>query len=325
MRRLFIVSASIAAISLFGSAIAAPPEGKGKGGGGGGEPDPPSEFVPVIAYKVETSKYEDIRLANIEGDQSCLVLRVNKDNAAGRLRGFAYSAKRKRIAYALNDDLYLATWDTDPCKIEVSSTPFVPALPSDTRNDINNIDFSPDGSKLVFPYHTEIKDDTRDLVVVNIDVPNDLPQRIEVGYGVSDPNFSPNFATTNEVFFTALTASYIVVAYNLENGATREIVTGGNLDSSMEVSKPASSGLVRIAVRDNESGLLQQHDAQGNLAEPLFNARDANLAYSCDNSQILYRFSVNWRNVDVYIGSRDGSSPQLWSSEDLRDPEWLCE
>ncbi len=331
MRKPTYLLAPIVTLAFAIAAYAAPPEGKGggKGGGGGngGGEDPPSEFVPAIAYKVESKKYEDIRLANVEGDQSCLVLRINKSNAAGRLRGFTYSASRKRLAYGLDGDLYLATWTDDPCSVQTSSSPLLPALPTySERADISNIDFSPDGSKLVWALNSQTDDTTRDIVVLDIDA-GTSPQRIETGFNVFDPSFSPNFADSGEVFFTGdnSVGIRVVGAYNLNTGNTRTVVpSSGNLDSSMAVSNPASSGFVRIAVRDNDSGFLQQHDDQGALAESLISARDANLAYSCDNTQILYRFSVNWKNVDVYIGARDGTSAQIWSSDDLRDPEWLC-
>ena len=90
MRASRVLPTAAIALVLGVAASAAPPEGKGGGkdkGGGDGGGDPPAEFVPAIAYKVETNKYEDIRLSNVAGDQSCLVLRVNKDNPAGRLRG----------------------------------------------------------------------------------------------------------------------------------------------------------------------------------------------------------------------------------------------
>ena len=330
MRASRVLPTAAIALVLGVAASAAPPEGKGGGkdkGGGDGGGDPPAEFVPAIAYKVETNKYEDIRLSNVAGDQSCLVLRVNKDNPAGRLRGFAFSASKKRLAYGLNNDLYLATWTDDPCVVQTNSAPLVAGLPAySARNDVSNIDFSPDGSKLVWALNSETDDGTRDIVVLDIDA-GTSPQRIETGFNVFDPNFSPNFGTSREVFFTGDNAVGIRVvgAYNLDTGATRTVVPSSvNLDSAMAVSNPDPSGFVRIAVRDNDSGLLQQHNEQGALAETSISARDANLAYSCDNSLILYRFSVNWRNVDVYLGSRDGTSAQIWSSEDLRDPEWLC-
>lgn len=330
MRILRLLPTATIALAMAFAASAAPPEGKGGGkgnGGGDGGGDPPAEFVPAIAYKVETNKYEDIRLSNVEGDQSCLVLRVNKDNAAGRLRGFAFSGSKKRLAYGLNNDLYLATWGDDPCAVQTSATPLVAGLPTySSRADVSNIDFSPDGSKLVWALNSETDDGTRDIVVLDIDAGN-APMRIETGFNVFDPNFSPNFETSREVFFTGDNGlgTRVVGGYNLDTGATRTVVpSSGNLDSAMAVSNPDPSGFVRIAVRDNDSGWLQQHDEQGTLAEALISARDANLAYSCDNSLILYRFSVNWRNVDVYIGSREGTSAQIWSSEDLRDPEWLC-
>lgn len=330
MRTTRKTSIALFSIMIGSIAFAAPPEGKGggKGGGGGGGEDPPAEtFVPAIAYKVETAKYEDIRLSNVEGDQSCLVMRIQKSNAAGRLRGFTYSASRKRLAYGLNNDLYLATWSDDPCNIQIGSSPLVPGLPTyGTRADISNVDFSPDGSKLVWALNSQTDDGTRDIVVLDIDG-GTPPERIETGFNVFDPSFSPDFADSREIFFTGdnSVGIRVVGAYNLDTGATRTVVpSSGNLDSSMAVSNPDPSGFVRIAVRDNNSELLQQYNAQGNPSEAPISARDANLAYSCDNSLILYRFSVNWKNVDVYLGSRDGTSAQIWSSEDLRDPEWLC-
>lgn len=328
--RLFTIPSLLLFTAASTLAFAAPPPGKGggKGGGDGGGGDPPADFVPAIAYKLETKKYEDIRLANVEGDQSCLVLRINKDNAAGRLRGFTYSASAKRLAYGLNGDLYLATWGDDPCEIETSPVPLVPALPTHSdRADVANLDFSPDGSKLVWALNSETDDGTRDLVLLDIDA-GSPPERIETGFNVFVPRFSPEFASSREIFFTGDDPSNVRVvgAYHVDTGSARVAVPStGNLDSSLAVSNPGAPGFVRIAVRDNDNELLQQYDAQGNPAEPTFAARDANLAYSCDNSMIVYRFSVNWKNVDIYLGSRDGTSSQIWSSEDLRDPEWLCE
>jgi hypothetical protein len=329
-----IIAGLLTSVALVTVATAAPPPGKGGGkGGNDGGGGTPVEFVPAIAFEVETNKYNDIRISNVEGNQSCLVLRVNKDNAAGRLRAFSFSAKTKQLAYSLEGDVYIATWDTDPCIIQTSPTPAVQGLPVyDNQNLIDDIEFSPDGSQLVWPLNPETDDGTRDIVFYNLDSAGP-PNRVNTDYFLFDAKFSPEFGRSNEVFFMGYQVPvpgygpFSLFGYNQLTGSVRQVIngSGSGLDSQISVSNEDSSSFVRIAVRDNDSGFIQQHNALGYLSEPLIVGTDRGVAYGCDNSKILFAVAVNWRNTDIYLSARDGSSAQLWSSSDLRDIEWLCE
>jgi hypothetical protein len=319
---------ALIALSLAGGALAAPGgNGKGKGGGKG---DPPADFIPAIAYMVETNKYEDIRIANVEGDQSCLVLRINKSDPPGQLRAFAVSAATRRLAYSRAGNLYVTTWTDNPCMVASTPTPVVEGQTEfGSDSSIEALDFSPDGQELVWTINPTVQDGSRDLVFYNFDVALPAPVRVSTDHWFVTVRFSPDYADTGNLFFTGREATgaggmYDLFRYSRTSGNAVRIATGPNFDSTVAVSNPDADLGVRVAVRDNDSGFIKQYDGAGSLSEPLIVGYDAELAYSCDNDTIVYRYAVNWRNKDAYMGARDGSSQQIWSSSDLRDFDWIC-
>ena len=318
----------IAATMTVGALAQGNGKGKGNGGGGGGGEDPPAEFVPVIAYKYEGKKYEDIRLSNIEGDQSCLVLRVQKDDPQGRLATFTISASQKRLVYSQGGALYLAIWTDDPCSMSFSSSPLVPQQPNDEGvPGIPHVDFSPDGTKLIWTRKPSSAADTRDIWIY--DFSGGLQAPIDVGYLVRYPRFSPDFANSNEIFFTGRptgqTGRYSVYGYDLAGGPVRTIADGLNYNVFIAVSNRDSSLGVRISAYDNDGGFLYQYDENGTQSGPPIAQAAGDLDYSCDNSRIVYSYAVNWRNNDILIANRNGSGATVWSSADLRDLDWICE
>lgn len=326
------------ALALAFAASAAPPEGKGggkdKGGGGNDGGDPPAEFVPAIAYFTESNKSKDIQISNVEGDQACLVQRFPKGAADGDLSTFSINGRTKRMVYGRGGNIYLATWTNDPCNMSFSSAPLISAPPTfDGVGAINSLDFSPDGNLIVWTLNPTVDDDSRDILIYDFNGDGSF-NRIDTDYWARFPRFSPQFSSTDpatqELFFTGRPANgsrpYNVYSYQLSDGAVRTIASGLNFSVALSVSNPNSSVGVRIAAEDIDNGQLRQYDASGSGSEVenAIQSASAEMAYSCDNSQIIFRFAVNWKNNDAVISARDGSSARTYSTSDLRDFDWIC-
>lgn len=327
-----IAAVVLLSISLAGGAVAQS-KGKGKGGGGGGGEDPPAEFVPAIAYVYESNKYEDVRIANVEGDQSCLVARFYKGEPAGQLREISFNTRTKRFAFSRNDGLYVTTWSDTPCQVDQNFSMIVNAAdlaPYDGNTRIDGLDFSPSGRELVWSFNPTVNDGKRDLIFYDFDAaPSERVERLRTEYFIFQPRFSPHYDSTREIFVVANKPDGPFTARSLyalqrADASGRFVTTLPNVDASMAVSTPNPNLAIRISLADNDAGAVYQFDDQGtSLAAPIQGA-EAELAFSCDNSQLIHMLAVNWRNQDTYMTSADGTSSQLWSSAHYKQFDWLC-
>lgn len=323
------------ALTIGFAALAAPPAGKGGSKGGGGEDPPPEPFSPAIAYFEQGRQSKDLKLANRNGDQACLVMR--SQSGAPTLRGFVYHAASKVLAYSIdNSGIFLATWDTDPCLVGSGQLIRPSANPE-------FMDFSPDGKYLTW---TEPVDgysgfgSAAEIFIYNLEsgtlsgVPLDAwgGTRPEWGvdgeWGIGPVLFSPDFLSSNELVFRGApldgsAGEYdSLFAYNIDGTtAPRKFFdgAGGGIDVVMSVSNPQGAGDARVAIR---KGPIRQIAISDGSQGPSFDGYEP--AYSCDNSELIHRTSPSSGKYQIQITSADGTSTETWSKANLRFFDWFC-
>lgn len=318
------------------AAFAAPPEGKGggKGGGGGdsgGDP-PPETFVPAIAYFEEGRKSKDLKLANRSGDVACLV--ASTPTGSPKLRGFAYDAANKHLAYSVSETaIYVVGWDLDPCDV---GTP-IHTIPLSSGNHIETMDFSPNGNLLVwreedYDYAGPATAGIIHIYDLGTRSVRELPLR---GWAAGEPRFSPDFARSNEVIFVgggadgSLGTYASLYAYKIDSGVSpgtnpRKLLDGApyNFDHIYSVSNQGGIGDPSVVLGNHLTGELLKVSIDTGSVAAIADGNEP--AYSCDNSELIYRYGTGGRRSEVRITSADGSSTEVWSKADLRFFDWFC-
>lgn len=331
-----LLSAVILAACGAATLVAAPPEGKG----GGGE-DPPAEpFVPAIAYFEELKTSKQLRLANRAGDQACMVLET--PDGSPKLRGFTYHAATKRLAYSISETgIFVTSWNGDPCKVNAPAR--VRELSSGDHPEV--MDFSPDGRYVAWtePIHEYDGFGSAYLIYMydfdqNVFFPVPLHQwggrkeewGVDGEWATSGIRFSPDFATSNELIFIGAPLDgsagpyESIFAYDI-GGSTppRLVYDGANLsiEQFVSVTNPEGQGEARIILADRNSGELIQLGLDGTEVRRFTGSEPA---FSCDNTEILYKASAGKRRSGWYIAKVDASGAELWSSGSVRWFDWFC-
>lgn len=326
-----VFSATAVILAAGFAASAAPPEGKGGGKGGGKGEDPPAEtFVPAIAYFEESRKSKDLKLANRAGDAACLIVRSN--DGEPKLRGFAYHAASNTLAYSKGGSgIYLASWGEDPCAIGSG------ALIPDTGSP-EFLDFSPLGGKLIWrethPDYTGSGTVGTASQIFVYDLSSAQVQELPLDlWAVGGVRFSPEFESTGEIVFRGgpLDGSeglydslfvYDIDAPVSAGSNPRKIVDGAGdyIDIVLSASSPGGGGEASVAYV--QGTIHQVRISDGTQAGPSIAGYEP--AYSCDNSEIIYRYPASARRYEVRISSSDGNSTETWTKADLRFFEWFC-
>ncbi|WP_271079289.1 hypothetical protein [Aurantiacibacter sp. MUD61] len=345
------ITTTLAIVIAASAATAQSGNGRGNGGGsgGGGNEEPPSAFVPAIAYFDQGRKYKDIRIANVAGDQACLVLRTG--DGQRNLRGFDFDAANNRLAYSIDETgIFVTTWeDADgPCNVASAGNVTDPAsrvrvLGAGDYPEV--LDWSPDGRFLLWTEpdqeytglgsstHVMIYDTVTEQVSL---LPLEswggtrLAWGVDGDWGVGGIRFSPDFATTNEVVFVGASLDGSRGEYNslfafdiAGTSAPRLLYDGASttFDLFINVTNPQGAAPSRVVFENVDRGeLVQLPLVNGNTTR--WTGGEAE--YSCDNARLVHQVAGRRGRASTYITSADGSGSTLFSSDGLRWLDWLC-
>lgn len=281
-------------------------------------PAQPANFDPEIGYTYASGNYMDLRLANRAGSAAILVHR----SAFGAISGFDLAPEQseagavQRIAFIDRENLFVKTWTKNP--VAVSGTP---ELLYDGIGTVETVDFSPDGSQLVF---NTLGNDVFKIIVHDFapDAGQESQRIVPTNLLVSKVRWDD---TGNSIFVIGRptespTDAPALYRVDLSGNATKlRDLPSSNTLLDFDVSKAPPSDGSRIAMGASGevsllafSGALQRIAAKGSLAH-----------FNCNNTAIIHRGADRKRSTTI-TSLLPNVSPQTWSSDsNIHHTDWL--